>query len=63
MGESSLSLDSPIGRLRSAPLEMVRAPLRFGQALIFMPYLVHRPAFNDSDTKTRLALMRFNVVR
>jgi hypothetical protein len=58
-----LSLDLPIGRLRSAPLEMVRAPVRFGQAPNFTPYLVHRPAFNDSDTKTRLALMRFNVVR
>jgi hypothetical protein len=42
MGESSLSLDSPIGRHRSGPLEMVRAPVRFGQAPNFTTYLVHR---------------------
>jgi hypothetical protein len=53
-----------IGRLRSGPLEMVRAPVRFGQALIFTPYLIHGLAFNKSDTKTRMALeMRFQIVR
>lgn len=63
MGESVLSLDSPIGFLRSRPLEMVRAPVRFGQAQIFTPYLIHGPAFNESDTKTRMALeTRFNIV-
>lgn len=64
MGESVSSLDSPIGFPRSWPLEMVRAPVRFGQALIFTPYPIHGPAFNESDTKTRVALeMRFNIVR
>ena len=53
-----------IGRLRSGPLEMVRAPVRFGQALIFTPYLIHGLAFNKSDTRTRMALeMRFQIVR
>jgi hypothetical protein len=53
-----------IGRLRNGPLEMVRAPVRFGQALIFTPYLIHGLAFNKSDTKTRMALeMRFQIVR
>jgi Phytanoyl-CoA dioxygenase (PhyH) len=53
-----------IGRLRSGPLRMVRAPVRFGQALIFTPYLIHGLAFNQSETTTRMALeMRFNIVR
>ena len=64
MGESLLSLGSPIGCLRSGPLEMVRAPVHFDQAPIFTPYLIHGPAFNDNDTKTRMALeIRFNIVR
>jgi len=53
-----------IGRLRSGPLKMVRAPVRFGQALIFTPYLIHGLAFNQSDTRTRMALeLRFNIER
>jgi hypothetical protein len=53
-----------IGRLRDGPLKMVRAPVRYGQALIFTPYLIHGLAFNRSDTRTRMALeMRFQIVR
>lgn len=53
-----------IGRLRNGPLKMVRAPVRFGQALIFTPYLIHGLAFNQSKTKTRMALeLRFNIER
>jgi hypothetical protein len=51
-----------IGRLLSGPLRMMRAPVRFGQALIFTPYLIHGLAFNQNDRKTRMALeLRFNV--
>ena len=53
-----------IGRLRSGPLRMVRAPVRSGQALIFTPYLIHGLAFNQSNQKTRMALeLRFNIER
>jgi hypothetical protein len=53
-----------IGRLRTGPLKMVRAPVRFGQALLFTPYLIHGLAFNQSATKTRMALeLRFHIVR
>lgn len=53
-----------IGRLRGGPLNMVRAPVRFGQALLFTPYLIHGLATNQSGTKTRMALeMRFHIVR
>ena len=52
------------GRLRSGPLEMARAPVRFGQALIVTTYLIHGLAFNKSDTRTRMALeMRFQIAR
>ena len=52
-----------IGRFRDGPLKMVRAPVRFGQALIFTPYLIHGLAFNRSDDRTRMALeMRFQIV-
>ena len=41
---------------------MVRAPVRFGQALIFTPYLIHGLAFNESKAKTRMALeLRFKI--
>jgi hypothetical protein len=53
-----------VGRLRNGPLRMVRAPVRFGQALIFTPYLIHGLAFNQSSTKTRMALeLRFHIQR
>jgi hypothetical protein len=44
-----------IARLRQRPLEMVRTPVAFGQALVFTPYLIHGLAVNQS-AHTRMAL-------
>ena len=44
-----------IAWLRAGPLQMVRAAVSFGQALLFTPYLIHGLAVNRSD-HTRIAL-------
>jgi hypothetical protein len=51
-----------IARTRSGPLEMVRSPVRFGQALLFTPYLVHGLGVNLSSDRTRMAVeLRLHV--
>ena len=50
-----------IARLRDGPLDMVRTPVAFGQALLFTPYLIHGLAVNQSG-HTRMALeLRLDV--
>jgi hypothetical protein len=52
-----------IAWLRHGPLEMVRAPVVFGQALLFTPYLIHGLAVNGSGARTRMALeLRLEVM-
>lgn len=49
-----------IARSRQGPLEMLRAPVKFGEALIFTPYLIHGLAINRKPDRTRMALeLRF----
>lgn len=53
-----------ITNLRGSPLQMIRTGVKFGQALIFTPYLIHGLAANQSIDRTRLALeLRFEVLR
>jgi hypothetical protein len=52
-----------IAKLRQGPLPMIRAPLRFGEALLFTPYLIHGLAVNNTQDLTRMALeFRFEMI-
>jgi hypothetical protein len=52
-----------IARLSDGPLRMIRAPVRFGEALIFSPFLIHGLALNETADVTRMALeFRFEIV-
>jgi hypothetical protein len=53
-----------IARLREGRLEMIRASVVFGQALLFTPCLIHGLAVNNSGTRTRMALeLRLEVMQ
>jgi hypothetical protein len=53
-----------IAKLRQGALQMIRAPVRYGQALIFTPYLIHGLAVNNTRDRTRMALeFRFELVQ
>jgi len=51
-----------IARMRDGSLNMIRAAVGFGQALLFTPYLIHGLAVNESR-HTRMALeLRLDVI-
>ena len=45
-----------IANLRGGPLRMIRAPVRFGEMLLFTPFLIHGLAVNETSNTTRMAL-------